>query len=364
LGGVSPQRPELPTGGFAAGFKGKLLRMYFCNIIPMAAKAKKSAVRRQTGDNMSDISIRTVVASVILFALAAPLPAQQPSPENPAFDSNYQTGMNMHLASKFKAAEKGYLKALEASEGKEGFPARYWRTATLLAVAYQIHGYPQYAERFYNSSAHFWLQYDQAYLGMVYGGLARIELQRKKYSRAAKFAKDALRYEAIEEARTKAAERYGSADLLSLQARICEAQGQASCAEQNYKKALALFAGKSTAFPFQVLSAELMDSYPIILYRAGAFYHQKGDDEKARALYAMALTAWGNWTGLESRPALEARVLEYKGRTLLALGRKSEGVSSLNSALSRYSGFCPAADPRITGIKALLSAAGAGKSAR
>jgi len=299
------------------------------------------------------------LAALLLFFCCGALPAQeqflQAEPGKEAFYALYNKALSAHTTSKFREAETAYLAAMKEAQKSPGPSWDYGRTVSLLAIAYHIHGYPQWAERFYLES----LAYGEgensnpAWTITSVDGLGRLYLQENKLAKAAPLLERALKIQMLDE--KKSEEKYGTADLLSALAGLYEKQGKKKTAGSYYLQAVGLFKNKETAFPFRVLNAELMDSYPIILYKTGEFYRTSGDEASANYYYGRALRAWSNWSDMDSRPALKARVLDYRGRTLKALGRAAAAAGDLNDALRLYKSMYNAQDPRIAEAAAQLA---------
>lgn len=301
---------------------------------------------------------KTSIASLALLLAGAPLCAQQrqaaPEPSSLAYSLFYQKAIDAHLTSKFRNAETSYIAAMaEAKKMPEG-SGEYGRSVSLLALAYHMHGYPELAERFYLESLDYAEKHNLATVAYTSLGLGQLYLQGNRLSKAEPLLISGLRFAANEERNSR--EKYSTASAFCQLAEYYEKRGDHGNAERNYNAALGVFGNKETAFRFLVLDAELMNSYPIILYKAGEFHRKRNHSEKARGYYARALRAWANWTELDSRPALKARALDYKGRTLKAVGNKEGAEEALAGAIRLYKKLHPAKDPRIVEAGAHLAA--------
>ncbi|MCX5785734.1 MAG: tetratricopeptide repeat protein [Elusimicrobia bacterium] len=293
---------------------------------------------------------KTVKLALITIVLTGgTLAAQQqfvsPEPGKEAFYKFYNQAINAHMTSKFRDAEASYYAAMTEAVKLPGATWEYGRSSVLFATAYHIHGYLPEAERFYRESLDYNCKNNPEGCFMGISGLGRLYLQQNKLGKAGPFLEQGLILSRREEENVE--EKYSTADALSALAEFNEKKGNLKNAEIFYNKAVAIFHNKETAFPFQVLDAELMDSYPIILYKTGEFYRRQGNIKAANNFYTRALRAWTNWTELDSRPALKARVLDYKGRTLKALGDRSEAAENISSALRLYKTLYRAKDYRI-----------------
>jgi len=201
-------------------------------------------------------------------------------------------------------------------------------------VANHTRGNYKQARKYYLKSLNYCRKHKLPELGMAMSGLGRLYLDEKLPQKAGPPLKEAcdLKYKDTESADAL----YNLADSISSLGRLNEQLGNSNKAALYYLTALKLFEGAPTAFAFKVLDAEQMDSYPIILYRTGLFYETNGEAEKGEVYYGRALAAFENWTGLDDRPALKARVLEYRGRTLKALGRGAEAEAELKESAVLY----------------------------
>ncbi|OGR81007.1 MAG: hypothetical protein A2X32_08680 [Elusimicrobia bacterium GWC2_64_44] len=254
----------------------------------------------------------------------------------------YNEGVDAHLHSRLGEACGAYSRAAEAALKLDDAYSKweYARAITLRAAAHHARREYSLAEKYYLESLAYARKHG-LYLGsMAQSGLGRIYLERNQPQKAGLLLKEACELEYAEIGRTSQAGVTASRDSLAAAisdlGRLNEQLGNRQKAEVYFLTAVKIF--KDTAAPgaLKVIDAEQMDSFAIILYRTGQFYRGGERPEAGATYYARALAAFESWRGLDGRPALKARALEYRGRTLRALGRDAEGLADLRESSALY----------------------------
>lgn len=253
-----------------------------------------------------------------------------------AYYAVYNQAVTAHMASRLGEACRLYAKAAEEAGKLEGAGWEFGRAMSLMAVAYHARGMHAQAEKYYLLSMDYYRKSKMRELSVAVSGLGRLYLEQGNAQKAGPLLKEAAELAEADERENKYSAPYALADAFSALAQLYERLGNKKKAETFYLAAVGLFGEAQTSFAFQVLDAEQMDSYPIILYRTGLFYVRAGKAERGAAFYARALKAFENWRNFDGRPALKARVLDYRGRTLKALGRAAEGDADAREAARLY----------------------------
>ncbi|HBA60617.1 MAG TPA: hypothetical protein DCZ92_07325 [Elusimicrobia bacterium] len=281
---------------------------------------------------MKRIFFILILAGAACTAEAETFVAAQPGKE--AFYKLYNQALTAHTSSRLGEACKYYAQAADMAAELDDAHWEYGRAVSLLAMAYHTRGNYAQAGKYYQLSIEYYRKYKLRELGVAVSGLGRLYLEQGQAQKAAPLLKEAAELTKADQAQGVAP--YELADAYSSLARLNELLGNKKTAETYYKAAVELFKDAPVSFPFKVLDAEQMDSYPIILFRTGYFYAKNGRPESAGAYFARSLKAFENWLPLDDRPALKARVLDYRGRTLKALGRAAESEADLREAAGLY----------------------------
>jgi len=251
------------------------------------------------------------------------------------FYGPYNRGVYAQLHGRLDEACELFAQAAAGAKAMEHGSWQQYKALLALGAAYHARRDYRLAEKYYldGMASHETMQRDLGALGL--SGLGRLYLDRGLPKKAEPLIRVARDLEYRESGKRGDLTRLAAA--VSDLGRLSEMLGERKKAEIYYLTALKLLTGLQGAPPIHAgLGAEQMDSYPIILYRLGDFY-QRGGDAAAGARYlAKALAAFDLWGGLEARPALKARRLEYRGYTLRALGRKAEAAADLKEAGRQY----------------------------
>jgi len=254
----------------------------------------------------------------------------------------YNQGVDAHLHSRLGEACEAYSRAAAAALKLGDAPSRWEhaRAITLLAAAHHARREYNLAEKYYLESLAEARKHGLRLGSMAQSGLGRIYLERKQPEKAGPLLKAACDIEYAEIGRTSqvgvTATRDSLAATISDLGRLNELLGNRQKAEVYFLTAVKIFEKATAPRAFSVIDAEQMDSFAIILYRTGQFYRGGEHPKAGDPYYARALTAFESWDGQDDRPALKARVLEFRGRTLRALGRDAEGLADLRAASELY----------------------------
>ncbi|MDD2805432.1 MAG: hypothetical protein PHV33_07740 [Elusimicrobiales bacterium] len=251
------------------------------------------------------------------------------------FYGPYNRAVYAQLHGRLDEACELFAQAAEGARTMQHGWSQQYTAMISLGAAYHARRDFRQAERYYlEGMAEYKIMHRE--LGTAgLSGLGRLYLDRGQPKKAEPFIREARDLEYKESGKRGDLTKLAAA--VSDLGRLSEMLGERKKAEIYYLTALKMLAGYQGEPPIHAgLGAEQMDSYPIILYRLGDFY-QRGGDAAAGARYlAKALAAFDRWGGLEARPALKARRLEYRGYTLRALGRKAEAAAELKEAGRQY----------------------------
>lgn len=226
----------------------------------------------------------------------------------------------------------------QAVEGAKKMEHGWWQQyKALLALGAAYHARRDYrlAEKYYLEGMvnYKTMQRDLGAVGP--SGLGRLYLDRGLPKKAEPLIKEARDLEYKESGQRGDLTRLAAA--VSDLGRLSEMLGERKKAEIYFLTALKLLSGfQGEPYIHAGLGAEQMDSYPIILYRLGDFYQRGGDADAGARYLSKALASFDLWRGLEARPALKARRLEYRGYTLRGLGRNAEAAEDLKEAGRQY----------------------------
>lgn len=287
--------------------------------------------------------LRTVLSLLLCCGAAAAQTADH-LPEKArmeAFYGHYNLGVTAQLDGRLDDACGLFAKAAEGAKKVRGWWQEY-RALLALGGAYHARRDLELAEKYYlqGMESFKYMKQDLGATGL--SGLGRIYLDRGQPAKAAPLLREARDLEYADYPRR--GELTAVAAATSDLARLDEMQGDPRKAELRYLVALKLLDGKGEPrFPAG-LGAEQMDAYPIILYRLGDLYKRSGNAAAADVRFRQALQWFPLWSVPGSRPAVQARKLEYRSYTLRALGRKAEAAADLKEALRLYRQVSAGAD--------------------
>jgi tetratricopeptide (TPR) repeat protein len=275
---------------------------------------------------------------LLLFCCAVPARAASDYLEEKArmepFYGPYNRGVYAQLHGRLDEACGLFAQsAAGAAKMQHGWWQKY-RGLLALGAAYHARRDFLQAEKYYleGMAEYKFMHRDLGAVGL--SGLGRLYLDQGLPKKAEPLIKEARDVEYKESA--------GKGDLTVLAAavsdlgRLHELLGERQKAEIYYRTALKMLKGEGPPPFYSGLGAEQMDSYPIILYRLGKLYRRGGDAAASSECFNKALAAFGLWEGLEARPAVKARKLEYRAYTLRALGQRKEAAAGLKEAARQY----------------------------
>ena len=281
-----------------------------------------------------------MVKTLLILLLCCPSPARS-APDHleekarmEAFYIPYNLAVTAQLEGRLGDACAGFANAAKGARKLHIYGWQESRALLSLGSAYHARRDLKQAEKYYLEGMAYFKMVKQDPGAAALSGLGRIYLARGLPEKAAPLLKEAKAIEFNEYG--KSSDLTAPAAAMSDLARLDELRGDRRSAELRYLMALKMLGPETgPAFP-SGLGAEQMDTYPIILYRLGELYRRGGDNAVAEANFEKALKAFSLWGGVEARPALKARKLEYRSYTLRALGRAAEAAADQKEAAGLY----------------------------
>lgn len=283
----------------------------------------------------------TRFALALLFLLPCGAPAA-------AYSDLYNRAEEAHKAGRLAEAGALYSRAAAGALEEKGARQEYGLALTMLAVTEHTRGDLKLAEKHYRLGLAHYRRHKLGGLNVPLSGLGRLYLDRNLPLKAGPLLKESCELQYKEVGAT--VEIHTLADAIAAMGRLYEQLGRNDKAEVYYLTAVKLF-DKDPAFakPLREGDAEQADSYPIILYRTGLFYRRSGKAADGAGYFARALKAFEGWPGLDDRPVLKARTLDYRSRTLRALGRSPEAEAARKEAARLYKQARQARIKRVEG---------------
>ena len=274
--------------------------------------------------------------TLLLLLLCCPSPARS-APDHleekarmEAFYNPYNLAVTAQLEGRIGDACALFANAAEGAKRLHIYGWQESRALLSLGSAYHARRDLNRAEKYYLEGMAYFKMVRQDPGAAALSGLGRIYLDRGLPEKAAPLLKEARAIEFRDYGKSR--DLTAPAAAMSDLARLDDLQGDRRRAELRYLMALKMLGPETgPAFP-SGLGAEQMDTYPIILYRLGELYRRGGKAAAAKACFEQALAAFSLWGGVEARPALKARKLEYRSYTLRALGRAAEAAADQKEA--------------------------------
>ena len=281
-----------------------------------------------------------MVKTLLILLLCCPSPARS-APDHleekarmEAFYIPYNLAVTAQLEGRIGDACAEFANAVRGARKLHIYGWQESRALLSLGSAYHARRDLKQAEKYYLEGIAYFKMVKQDPGAAVFSGLGRIYLDRGLPEKAAPLLKEARAIEFRDYGKSR--DLTAPAAAMSDLARLDELRGDRRGAELRYLMALKMLGPETApAFP-SGLGAEQMDAYPIILYRLGDLYRRSGNDEAARASFEKALKVFSLWGGIETRPALKARKLEYRSYTLRALGWTAEAAADRKEAARLY----------------------------
>lgn len=274
-----------------------------------------------------------MTALLLALCLAAPAGAGDAAvkPGLETYYGLYNKAAAAHESSRLAEAGALYARAAAEAAKLKGAEEEYGRALAMAAVAAHTRGELKTAAAYYRRALAHYRKHKLGGLNVPLSGLGRLYLDQRLPLKAGPLLKESCELQYKEVGNT--VEMHTLADAITALGRLYEQLGNDGKAEIYYMTAVKLFE-KDPAFarPFRAPDAEQTDLYPIILYRAGLFYRRSGRSGDGAGYFEKALKAFEAWNALDDRPALKARVLDYRGRTLRSLGRGAEAAADLKEA--------------------------------
>lgn len=281
-----------------------------------------------------------MVKTLLVLLLCCPSPARsapdhlQEKARMEAFYIPYNLAVTAHLEGRIGDACVQFANAVRGARKLHIYGWQESRALLSLGSAYHARRDLKQAEKYYLEGLAYFKMVKQDPGAAALSGLGRIYLDRGLPDKAWLLLKEARVIEFNEYA--KKSDLTAPAAAISDLARLDELQGDRRGAELRYLMALKMLGPETgPAFP-SGLGAEQMDSYPIILYRLGELYRRSGNAAAAKASFEKALKGFSLWGGVETRPALKARKLEYRSYTLRALGWAAEAAADQKESARLY----------------------------